>query len=133
MCAPSYLSFDAVWAYISCRLRYHPKQQWPNRNVEVVTEAVKYVGKMKDLQLFKKHGFEIVPVASKEEADRLSERDGKGRVVYDIGGSLTKLQGSLKARDGDKRRYYKLAGAGERESELGWGIKIRLSKLGLHK
>ena len=71
---------------------------------------------------------EIIPVEREEEAHYLSRRYGIGNVVYDIGGSLTKLQSSLEAGTRNQGGCRELRQS-ERECELKWGIKIRLCKL----
>jgi hypothetical protein len=55
------------------------------------------VCKMKHLQSFKEDGMNIILVKNEEEADYLSKEYGIMKVVYDISGSLTKLQISLEA------------------------------------
>ena len=90
-------------------------------------------GKIKHLQAFKQDRMEVVPVESKEEADYLSEGFGMSNVIYDVGGSLTKLQGSLDAGAGKQGRYRELSGPSEKSWVLRWDIKIRLCKLGLQE
>jgi hypothetical protein len=51
------------------------------------------------------------------------------KVVYDIGGSLTKLQISLEAGAEQQQRYDERSGLSKKECELGWGTKMFLFKL----
>jgi hypothetical protein len=55
------------------------------------------VYKMKHLQSFKKDGMNIILVKNKEKANYLSKEYRIMKVVYNISGSLIKLQISLKA------------------------------------
>jgi hypothetical protein len=54
-------------------------------------------------------------VENEEEADYLREKYGIRNGVYDMRGSLTKLQGSLEAGAGQQGRY----------RELGGGMRLR--------
>lgn len=66
----------------------------------------------------------IIPVASEEQAEYLSERCGDGSSVWDIGGSLTELQHQLEF--GDEKNLSEFQGPLDLESDIGNGIKIRL-------
>jgi hypothetical protein len=74
---------------------------------------------MRHLHSFKEDGMEVIPVESKEEGDYLSENYGIRNIVYDIKGSLTKLQGSLEAGQGQLDRIHELSSLSEKEFELG--------------
>ena len=124
--APRSLSFYAVWGCVGCWLR-HP--QWPNKDAEVVAKIMNQVCKMKHLQSFKEDGMEINPVKNEEEADYLSKKYGITKGVYDIGGSLTKLQISLEAGAEQQQRYGERSGLSKKECELGWDTKMLLFKL----
>ena len=76
---------------------------------------------------------EVTPVENEEEGVYLSEKYGMRNSVYDIKGSLTKPQGSLEAGQGQQDRFRGLSSLSEKECELGWGIKIRLCRLSVHK
>ena len=67
--APAYLSFYGVWGNVGCWLRDHPKYQWSDKDVEVVSKIVNQVCKIKHLHVFKQDGMEIIPVESEEEAE----------------------------------------------------------------
>jgi hypothetical protein len=131
--APHYLSFYGVWGNVGCWLRHRPNHRWQSKDVEVVSKIVNQVCKMKHLQSFKDDGMEIIPVDNEEEANYLRGEYGIRNGVYDIRGSLTKLQGSLEAGAGQQGKYRELSDRSEKECELGWGIKMRLCKIGVHE
>jgi hypothetical protein len=62
---------------------------------------------------------DIILVKNEEEADYLSKEYGIMKVVYDIGGSLTKLQISLEAGAEQQQRYDERSGLSKKECELG--------------
>jgi hypothetical protein len=66
---------------------------------------------------------EIIPAENKEEAVYLSEKYGMRNSVYDIKGSLTKLQSSLEAGAGQQGRYRELSSQSEKECEIGWVLR----------
>ena len=124
--APAYLSFYGVWGSVGCWLKNRTKAHWSNNDTEVMGKIVKQACKIKHLQMFKQDGMEIVPVDSKDEADYVSKSYGTAKVVYDIGGGLTKLQESLAAGPGSHAGNHDFGGSPKREYELRWGVKIRL-------
>jgi hypothetical protein len=76
---------------------------------------------------------DIIPVENEEEANYLSEKYGVRNSVYDIKGTLTKLQGSLEAGQGQRDRSCEPGRLSEKECELGWGIKMRLCRVNVHE
>jgi hypothetical protein len=60
----------------------------------------------------------IILIKNEEEADYLSKEYEIMKVVYDIGGSLTKLQISLKAGAEQQQRYNKCSDLSKKECEL---------------
>lgn len=99
----------------------------------MVSKIVNQVCKIRHLQSFKEDGKEVIPVENEEEASYLSENYGIWDGIYDVKGSLTKLQDALDAGRGQQDRFRELGSLSEKECELGWGIKMRLCELDVHK
>ena len=71
---------------------------------------------------------ETIPIKNEERLTISPKKYGITKDVYDIGGSLTKLQISFEA-EAEQQRYSERSGLSKKECELGWGIKMLLFKL----
>lgn len=75
--APKDLAFDAVWSSIEGWLKHRAEHDWSEENLELVQKAVSRAATISMLRIFG-DDVTIVPVASEEEAEYLSDQYGPG-------------------------------------------------------